>query len=77
VSYVRKLKLVNCRRILLTQGARFYVFERTCEDNHKDWRPRPVGYFNVEKMRRRYVVPAGTDALETLMSLTPARMLER
>ena len=75
VAYVRKSDLVNCRHIMLTQGARFYVFDRRSEDSHLEWGPSPAGYFNVEKMRRNYVVPSGTDALETIMSLTPARML--
>ncbi len=71
-NYVETLGLEACKKVLLTEGGRFYLFERGPENN---WCNTPTGYFNVEKMRRRYVVPPDTDALETLMKLTPERVM--
>jgi hypothetical protein len=72
--YVERLKLENCRKILLTQGGRFYLYEWSSD--HGGWASAPTGYLNVESVRRLYVVPPGTDALETIMKLTPARVME-
>lgn len=69
--YVESLELKACRSVLLTEGGRFYLFERGSDG----WGENPVGYFNVEKMRRRYVVPPNTDALRTILKLTPERMM--
>lgn len=71
--YVADLGLTNCRKVMLTQGGRFYLFDRL--QHGATWNPRPSGYFNVEKIRRSYVVPLGTDALESMVSLMPASLL--
>ena len=70
VGYVQKLGLSDCRKTLLTQGARFYLYERFGDD----WpdQPSPVGYVNLESIRENHIAPAGTNAIDTLMALTPA-----
>ncbi len=68
VSYVHSLKLEHCRKILLTQGARFYLYQRC----GRKWLDEPSGYLNVEKIRTNHLAPANTNAVETLMALTPA-----
>jgi len=73
-NYAEKLGLRACEKIVLTQGGRFYVYVR---DASGGWRSDPVGYVNVEKLRSRYVVPPDTNAIDTLMSLTPQQVFGR
>jgi hypothetical protein len=68
-TYVGKLKLDNCRRILLTEGARLYLYERQSNGN---WNENPVGYLNIDKIRTNHIVPSGTNGIDTIMALTPA-----
>lgn len=67
--YVTKLHLQECRKILLTQGGRFYLYHRNPDGT---WSMEPSGYLNVERIRTNHIAPANTDAVETLMALTPA-----
>ena len=69
MDYVKKHKLNNCKRILLTDGARLYLYQRQ-PDN--DWDEKPVGYLNVNLIRTKYFIPSGTNAIDTIMALTPA-----
>jgi hypothetical protein len=68
-GYVEKRSLAECRKILLTQGGRFYLHRRAADGA---WQDEPSGYFNVEKARTNHIAPANADAVETLMALTPA-----
>lgn len=70
VGYVRKLSLGACCKILLTQGARFYLYERPVDG----WRAEaePAGYVNLEHIRENHIAPADTNAIDTLIALTPA-----
>jgi hypothetical protein len=61
--------LTGCRKILLTQGGRFYLHRRSADGT---WEDEPSGYINLEKIRTNHVAPRGADAVETLMALTPA-----
>ena len=70
LGYVNKLKLRMCRKILLTQGARFYLYHR--EGRAWSDEPEPDGYINLEAIRENHIAPANTDAIDTLMALTPA-----
>jgi hypothetical protein len=65
VGYVDLLALKNCRRILITQGSRFYLYTPRADD----W--VPIGYINVENIRADHVMPAGTSAIDTLIALMP------
>ena len=71
-TYASKLSLESCRRILLTTGGRFFLYKREGDA----WNDEPAGYLNVLKMRRSHVCPAETDAVQTLVDLTPAAINE-
>lgn len=73
VKYVKAKSLVNCQKILLTQGGRFYLYQRQPESGN-EW--RPCGYVNLEKIRTDHIAPKGTNALETLLALTPGRLAQ-
>ena len=67
-AYVAKFELRNCRKILLTEGTRFYLYEAT----GGKWDDAPCGYFNINKLRKTHVAPQETNAVDTIVSLTPA-----
>ena len=69
-NYVRKLKLNACRKVLLTDGGRFYLYER--KSGAASWDDQAVGYLNVEKIRTNHIAPPGTNAIGTIVALTPA-----
>lgn len=73
VGYVQNLKLTDCRSILLTQGARFYLYRKTGDS----WPEEPTGYVNLEKLRTNHLAPANTNAVDTLIALTPAGVQRR
>lgn len=62
-------ELPRCEKLLLTNGARFYLYERVGDEWPKE--PKPVGYLNVNLIRTRHLVPPGTNAVETIVALTP------
>lgn len=72
-AYVKKHKLVNCEKILLTQGKNLYLYERT----GTDWISKPVGYLNIDKIRTNYLIPEGTNAVDTIMALTPSGIYKK
>lgn len=63
-AYIESLGLRNCRRVLLTEGGRYYLYSGSAE---RQWSDEPTGYFNVEKMR--LVNAGGTNAVETLLEV--------
>ena len=69
-AYVSKLKLNACRMVLLTEGGRFYLFRR--ESANAEWGDQATGYLNVEKIRIDHIAPTKTNAIDTLVALTPA-----
>jgi hypothetical protein len=71
LRYVGNLKLSHCRRILVTDGARSYLYSK----RGNTWADSPMGYFNVERLRMKHVAPKGTNAVATLMALTPMNMM--
>ena len=68
-NYANKLKLIGCRKVLLTDGGRFYLYERGSD---KIWRDQAVGYLNVERIRTNHIAPPNTNAIDTIVALTPA-----
>ncbi|MBD3404161.1 hypothetical protein GF420_14820 [candidate division GN15 bacterium] len=68
-AYASKRNLVNARKIILTDGMRIYLHERIDEDR---WCEAPSGYINFARIRERHIAPENTDAIETLVALTPA-----
>lgn len=69
-SYVNELKLSVCQKVLLTDGGRFYLHER--KQPNANWGEQAVGYVNVEKIRTNHIAPPGTNAIDTIVALTPA-----
>ncbi len=68
-SYAEKCKLNNCRKIVLTDGTRLYLYQRLTNGK---WNESPVGYLNVKLIRTNHIAPANTNAVDTIMALTPA-----
>jgi len=62
--YVKERKLTGCRRVLVTDGTCYYLYDRDGDV--------PVGYFNVHRLRTTHIAPAGTNAIDTIIALTPA-----
>lgn len=72
--YVQQHGLTACRSILVSQGARFYLFERPMNAPWPE-SPAPTGYINIEQIRTAHLMPPGADAIATLMKLTPPAIL--
>jgi hypothetical protein len=70
-SYIEKLNLTQCRKILLTDGLRIYVYDKQDDS----WPETPSGYFNVTMIRSDHIAPKNTNAVDTLVGLTPAGMV--
>jgi len=64
-------KLEKCKKIMLTNGLRIYIYE----NDGKNWQENPCGYFNVDKIRTNHIAPPNTNAIDTLMALTPAMIV--
>jgi hypothetical protein len=69
-KYVSDFKLDVCLKVLLTDGGRFYLYQR--ESSKTRWSEQAVGYVNVEKLRTNHLAPPGTNAIDTIFALTPA-----
>lgn len=69
ITYVRQRRLENCKKILVTDGIWFYVYQRL---TNGEWNKVPVGYLNVNLIRTNHIAPANTNAVDTIMALTPA-----
>lgn len=63
LNYVERLELSSCRRILLTEGGRYYVYSR----REAEWSHEPAAYFNVFMPRARY--SDGTSAIDAILAL--------
>lgn len=72
-GYVDGLNLKNCRKILLAGGTRFYLYEK----KQGEWNDKPVGYINLEKIRTSHLAPPNTNAVNTIMALTPAGVMRK
>lgn len=68
--YCTRLRLTGCRKILLTDGGRFYLYRKV----GSRWGDEASGYLNVLKLRERYLCPSGCNAVDTLMALTPTHI---
>ena len=71
VDYVHKLGLTAAGKILLTDGPRLYLYER----QGSEWSETPVGYMNAHLIRTNHLAPAGTNAVDTVVALTPAGVM--
>jgi hypothetical protein len=70
IGYADRLHLDACKKTLLADGGRFYLYKRS----EGGWSTSPAGYLNVQLLRQRHVFPKNTDAVETLVALTPAHL---
>ncbi len=70
-KYVEDEELTECKKIMLTDGLRIYLYKR----GRKRWEETPSGYFNVDKIRTNHIAPADTSAVDTLVALTPAGVM--
>jgi len=69
INYTDKLKLNNCKKILLTDGIRLYLYQKL---KNGEWDKTPFGYLNIKLIRTNHIAPADTNAVDTIMALTPA-----
>ncbi|MBI5708617.1 MAG: hypothetical protein HZC36_16655 [Armatimonadetes bacterium] len=67
-NYVRDRHLGGCKRILLTQGERFYLYDCGPGSNSD----AASGYINLSKIRTNHTLPPGTNGVKSIMALTPA-----
>ena len=69
-DYVKDLHLTACKTVLVTDGGRFYLYKRSGAVD--SWGEQAVGYLNVGKIRTNHLAPPNTNAIDTLVALTPA-----
>jgi len=69
-DYVEALHLTACKTVLLTDGGRFYLYKRNGKSGA--WGDQAVGYLNVENIRTNHLAPPDTNAIDTIVALTPA-----
>lgn len=67
-GYANNLQLKNCQKIITSDGARIFIYEKSGDN----WSKEPSGYINLMKIRRQHLVHSKADAVKTLMALTPA-----
>lgn len=65
--YVEAAGLGSVRYVVTTDGPSLFLYERTPEG----WAPEPVGHLDVVSLQRRYLLPEGTNPVETLVRLQP------
>lgn len=70
-NYVIDRRLNHAKKIILTDGVRIYIHQR---DSNEDWRDKPCGYINLMKIRTKHLVPENTNAINSLIALTPANI---
>lgn len=71
-NYAKKYSPDAATKILTTDGLRLYIYEK----RENIWQTEPTGYFNVLKFREKHICPANTNAVDTIMALTPAGMMQ-
>jgi hypothetical protein len=67
-GYVNRLKLKNTKYILTTDGANLFVYGKSDDK----WNPKPIGYISVLSLQKEYVLPTGTNLVDTLVMLQPS-----
>jgi len=66
-DYCSELRLSRVRYIVVTDGANLFIYEWGGED----WNVDPVGYVSISSLQHEYVLPKGTDLVESLVRLQP------
>ena len=67
--YVETRKLNNCKKIVLTDWIRLYMYQKQTDSK---WKDEAVGYLNVKSIRTNHIAPKDANAVDTIMALTPA-----
>jgi hypothetical protein len=70
-KYTKAPRLTGCRKVLITDGGRFYLYARELGDS--SWSEEAIGYLNVERIRTNHLAPPKTNAIDTIAALTPVR----
>ncbi len=65
--YCETLGLNNARYIVVTDGANLFTYAREGDG----WGLDPVGYVSIRSMQHEYVLPKGTNLIESLVRLQP------
>jgi len=66
-NYLKKLKLTNVKLIVITDGANIFVYE-VVNGKVNDV---PVGFMNVNRLQKQYILPKNINAIDTLVKLQP------
>ncbi|MGB7769834.1 MAG: hypothetical protein WBN22_13400 [Verrucomicrobiia bacterium] len=61
---------ISERQVFRAFRALGYLYTRA--SSNAAWSDQAVGYFNVEKIRTNHIAPPGTNAIDTIVALTPA-----
>jgi hypothetical protein len=67
-QYIRQLGLKRIRYIVVTNGATILVYARS----GNEWSTAPVAYLDVTCLQKEYVLPKGTNPIDTLVMLQPS-----
>ena len=69
--YVETLELNRAKYLVTTDRANLFVYERYLDSI--DWNKKPIGYLSVQRLQKEYVLPTGTNLIQTLVKLQPNR----
>ncbi len=67
LSYIKHLYLEKVKYLLTTDGANLFVYGK----NGHEWNLNPIGYVNVLSLQKEYILPKGTNVVNTLVNLQP------
>lgn len=68
INYVHALGLSNVKYILTTDGINLFLYHKSGDE----WDPNPIGYINVSRLRKNYILPRNTNLVKTLVKLQPS-----
>jgi len=71
--YAYDLGLTDARYLVTTDGASLFVYGRSAVDSRDSavWEPVPVGFVDLRRLQKEYVLPRGVDPVKTLVGLQP------
>jgi hypothetical protein len=71
-GYIEKHGLESVEYIATTDGASLFLYKRSEDGWGED--PTPTGYLDVRSLQKQYLLPGGTDLVDTLVQLQPGAM---
>ncbi len=72
LRYIKSLGLNSIKFIIITDGENLFVYRR--KENKWDKDAKPVRYISVSRLQKKYILPKGTDLVDTLVMLQPSMM---